>query len=184
MSKSTKIRSEEELHAGDLISYRVKKWEVPGWTVDHYAIVIAPRGDSKFKIIEVHRPTGQDSTDPDAATSDVDSGAESAESSEPHSYKVKERVMDLGKHISNGTLYRYDYEPTECNEPAEVIQNARSKIGPYDYHYVRNNCEHFARWCKTGERVSYQTRFVEPMVSAVETKKGATKNFYKQFFGW
>ena len=181
MSKSTKISSEEELHAGDLISYPVSKCKVPGCRVRHYVIVVANRGGSKFRIIDVI-PTGLDSTDLDAAPSDVHTGT--AESIEPHSYEVKQRVVYLGKHINNGTLYRYDYEPTECNEPAEVIENARSKIGPYDFHYIHNNCEHFARWCKTGNRASYQTRFVEPVVSAVQTKKGAVKNFYRQLFGW
>jgi len=38
----------------------------------------------------------------------------------------------------------------------EVIKRARSKLGEREYSLVFNNCEHFARWCKTGEHKSEQ----------------------------
>ena len=37
--------------------------------------------------------------------------------------------------------------------PAElVVARALSRLGTRGYNPVTNNCEHFARWCKTGER--------------------------------
>lgn len=39
---------------------------------------------------------------------------------------------------------------------AETVRRARSKLGNGDYNLVFNNCEHFATWCKTGERSSSQ----------------------------
>lgn len=40
--------------------------------------------------------------------------------------------------------------------PEEVLLRARSCVGESDYNLVRNNCEHFAVWCKTGRLVSHQ----------------------------
>jgi hypothetical protein len=47
----------------------------------------------------------------------------------------------------------------ECAESfsaEEVILNARSRLGTSDYSIFRSNCEHFARWCKTGKASSRQ----------------------------
>jgi len=38
----------------------------------------------------------------------------------------------------------------------EIVQRARSRLGEKGYNLFTNNCEHFARWCVTGESVSYQ----------------------------
>jgi hypothetical protein len=35
-------------------------------------------------------------------------------------------------------------------------RRARAALGGGRYHLVRNNCEHFARWCATGQDVSLQ----------------------------
>ena len=40
----------------------------------------------------------------------------------------------------------------------EAVRNAESRLGSLGYHLVRNNCEHFAAWCCTGEAVSGQVR--------------------------
>lgn len=32
----------------------------------------------------------------------------------------------------------------------DVIRRAESRIGESDYHLLFNNCEHFARWCRSG----------------------------------
>lgn len=39
---------------------------------------------------------------------------------------------------------------------ARAHQRARAALGGGRYHLVRNNCEHFARWCATGQDVSLQ----------------------------
>ena len=75
-------------------------------------------------------------------------------------YSVCEQVIDLAEWIGNATLCRYDHAPGDCNEPAEVIQNGRSKLGKFDYNALSNNCEHFARWCKTGNMESGQAQIV------------------------
>lgn len=40
----------------------------------------------------------------------------------------------------------------------EAVRNAESRLGSVGYHLVRNNCEHFAAWCCTGQSVSSQVR--------------------------
>jgi HRAS-like suppressor 3 len=37
-----------------------------------------------------------------------------------------------------------------------VVQRALSRVGSKNYHVLFNNCEHFARWCVTGEARSEQ----------------------------
>eukprot|EP00667_Euglena_gracilis_P016336 EG_transcript_17074 len=46
-----------------------------------------------------------------------------------------------------------------CDDAAVVVQRALEKLESQDwppYSIVTNNCEHFAVWCKTGERYSCQ----------------------------
>ena len=38
----------------------------------------------------------------------------------------------------------------------EIIERAQSRLGEKGYDLLFNNCEHFARWCVTGEHISYQ----------------------------
>ena len=40
--------------------------------------------------------------------------------------------------------------------PEETLRLARSCIGKRGYNFLTNNCDHFATWCKTGERRSIQ----------------------------
>jgi hypothetical protein len=40
--------------------------------------------------------------------------------------------------------------------PDEVVRRARSRLGQSGYDAFQNNCEHFARWCMTGEHRSGQ----------------------------
>lgn len=48
--------------------------------------------------------------------------------------------------------YAFDAETT--------ITRARSRLGEKKYNLAFNNCEHFARWCRTGEHESEQVNFV------------------------
>jgi len=43
-----------------------------------------------------------------------------------------------------------------CDAPDAVIQRAKSRLNESDYRFFSNNCEHFARWCKTGRAESRQ----------------------------
>lgn len=42
------------------------------------------------------------------------------------------------------------------HDPEAIIARAMSKLGDGNYHLVFNNCQHFARWCATGDHLSEQ----------------------------
>jgi hypothetical protein len=51
-------------------------------------------------------------------------------------------------------LHHYDHIPSFSNE--ETLQRAFSQLGKRGYSLIGNNCEHWARWCRTGEHYSEQ----------------------------
>jgi hypothetical protein len=51
-------------------------------------------------------------------------------------------------------LHHYDHIPCFSNE--ETLQRAFSQLGKRGYSLLGNNCEHWARWCRTGEHYSEQ----------------------------
>lgn len=44
--------------------------------------------------------------------------------------------------------------------PEETLKRAYSRIGESKYNLLKNNCEHFALWCKTGNSESTQVKLV------------------------
>ncbi len=44
--------------------------------------------------------------------------------------------------------------------PEETVKRARSRVGERKFLLPANNCEHFAIWCKTGVKQSYQVNLV------------------------
>jgi hypothetical protein len=42
------------------------------------------------------------------------------------------------------------------HDPDAIIARAMSRLGDGGYHLIFNNCQHFARWCATGNHVSEQ----------------------------
>jgi len=42
------------------------------------------------------------------------------------------------------------------HNPDAIIARATSRLGGGNYHLIFNNCQHFARWCATGDHVSEQ----------------------------
>ncbi|GMO49709.1 MAG: hypothetical protein Pg6C_12600 [Treponemataceae bacterium] len=57
--------------------------------------------------------------------------------------------------LKGGEL-QIDTQDRRGSSPEEVVRRARSQIGSKGYNLVFNNCEHFARWCKTGIAESEQ----------------------------
>ena len=60
-----------------------------------------------------------------------------------------------------GDLYRIDYpdDVTEKNPPNLVIARALSRLDETGYGLLKNNCEGFAAFCKTGVSESCQTHW-------------------------
>ena len=70
-----------------------------------------------------------------------------------------------GARISRTTLREFSagdrvevVEYGRCDPADVVLARARSLLGKGSYDLFASNCEHFARWCKTGEAASEQVR--------------------------
>ena len=55
----------------------------------------------------------------------------------------------LGNFLKGGVL-QIDNKSKANFSRQEIVERARSQIGAKSYNLVFSNCEHFARWCKTG----------------------------------
>ncbi|GHU51904.1 hypothetical protein FACS189496_1110 [Bacilli bacterium] len=57
-----------------------------------------------------------------------------------------------------GDAGHIDVSPVPAYPPDETVRRARSLVGRQkgEYNLIFFNCEHFARWCKTGELKSRQ----------------------------
>jgi len=60
-------------------------------------------------------------------------------------------------HFGNVTRLRVR-QYNSCDDADMVVERALSRVGERSYSLLRNNCEHFAAWCKTGEHRSEQVR--------------------------
>lgn len=47
-------------------------------------------------------------------------------------------------------------KPVEIYSPEDTVNRAKQYIGEQGYNLLVKNCEHFAIWCKTGLKYSYQ----------------------------
>jgi Lecithin retinol acyltransferase len=68
------------------------------------------------------------------------------------------------------TVRRY----TGAHDPEDIVARAMSRLGQGDYHLIFNNCQHFARWCATGDHESEQVRSVAATTGTVMTPLVAT----------
>lgn len=64
-------------------------------------------------------------------------------------------------------LYRIDYLPDSCFPSDVVIDRAVSRLGEAKYNPFTENCEHFARWCKTGHHRSIQVETLPQRIKDV-----------------
>ncbi|NJL82263.1 MAG: lecithin retinol acyltransferase family protein [Chloroflexaceae bacterium] len=65
-------------------------------------------------------------------------------------------IATLGKFAKGKKIHIKEY--STCYSPDEVVKRAVSRLGEKDYHAIFNNCEHFSRWCKTGDHKCKQVR--------------------------
>src|ERR1039457_4417005 len=55
------------------------------------------------------------------------------------------------------------------HDPDAIIARAMSRLGDGNYHLIFNNCQHFARWCATGDHHSEQVISVAATTRTVTT---------------
>lgn len=65
--------------------------------------------------------------------------------------------VTLAEFLAGGRLVVVRHRCTEL-APDEVAAAAEAELARQKYCLWRNNCEHFATWCKTGRRRSRQVR--------------------------
>lgn len=73
--------------------------------------------------------------------------------------------VTLDTFLDGGRVVTIPY--TDCYPSDLVVKNAETLIGEKGFSTVFNNCEHFARFCKTGSRRSKQVRKAAALCSAV-----------------
>jgi hypothetical protein len=67
---------------------------------------------------------------------------------------VSEMPVDMNSKSEDLYLHHYDNIPCFSNE--ETLQRAFSQLGKRGYSLFGNNCEHWARWCRSDEHYSEQ----------------------------
>ena len=82
--------------------------------------------------------------------------------------------VSLKDFLEGATSYEYRVEETDCYSPEETVRRARSRLGEQKYDLVFRNCEHFARWCKSGEDRSYQVEDAVMVIGAALIGIGAS----------
>jgi len=76
-----------------------------------------------------------------------------------HGNLLSVRETEFTFKVTGGDMmFRIDYEPDCCLPVEETLKRARKRIGEANYRPFRNNCEHFATECKTGQGYSGQVK--------------------------
>ncbi len=70
--------------------------------------------------------------------------------------EVIECEMPVNLTDTSEDLYLHHYDGIQCFSNEETLQRAFSELGKRGYSLLGNNCEHWARWCRTGEHFSEQ----------------------------
>lgn len=75
------------------------------------------------------------------------------------------RISTFNEFAGDGqvTIRRYG----DAHDPETTVARAESRLGEAQYDLVFNNCEHFARWCVTGDHRSEQVVAVSSVGAAV-----------------
>ena len=72
--------------------------------------------------------------------------------------KKSRTVERLSKEEFRDGRQLYVREYGKCSDSDTVVGRALSLVGKRGYNLFRNNCEHFATWCKTGRHRSEQVK--------------------------
>jgi len=118
----TKIEDLRHVRRGDHIAWH--KW----YAIWHHAIVVdVPAGGRELTVI--HYTGGVVKVD-------------------GHLASIREETLEVNP--SKEDVYRIDYQPGDSYPADKVVWRARDRLREAKYNPFTNNCEHFARWCKSG----------------------------------
>lgn len=82
---------------------------------------------------------------------------------EQENAEIKHTSLEVFAHGQDIQVMKYG----RCFPPAVVIRRAQDRLGENNYDLFDNNCEHFARWCKTGEAKSAQVEISKNVVQGL-----------------
>jgi len=126
----TKIADLREVKRGDHVAWH--KW----YAIWHHAIVVdVPDGGRSLTVIH---------NSGDVIKLDG------------HFASIRLETLDFNPKKED--FYRIDYPAEDITPVQEVVDRAVSRLKEAKYNPFTNNCEHFARWCKTGCAESGQVR--------------------------
>jgi len=66
------------------------------------------------------------------------------------------RITGMDEFLKEGRPIVVEYAPGKCLDPEESVDLALAEVGEKGYNLAFNNCEHFATYCKTGNKNSRQ----------------------------
>ncbi|XP_068758987.1 uncharacterized protein [Montipora capricornis] len=81
--------------------------------------------------------------------------------------KIKEQSYSVKEFLEKKILKVIWPPELERFSVTEVIERARSRINETCYDFLKNNCEHFVTWCKSGLNVSLQVKTWYPWAREV-----------------
>jgi hypothetical protein len=80
------------------------------------------------------------------------------------------RQCTVSEFASGGRIERVRY--SRCLPAGDVVGRALGGLGRNGYNVFSNNCEHFARWCKTGQHASEQVQRAHASVGGASATWG------------
>lgn len=128
----------------------------------HHAIVLGVTDDEIVQVIHYAGPPGGN-RGATSSFSSLSSSSLNRIAGKKSSVMIRMDKVNLNKYAIDGKLKRVDYEHNnKCYPADEVISRARGMYGKPGlqerrYNLFKNNCEHFATWCKTGKAFSVQS---------------------------
>jgi hypothetical protein len=69
---------------------------------------------------------------------------------------IIESEWSVNMNSTSEDVYLHHYDNIPCFSNEETLQRAFSQLGKRGYSLIGNNCEHWSRWCRTGEHYSEQ----------------------------
>lgn len=169
--KFRRLTRDEFLEAGDVVGVVRKK--IPGTKIkilgkiyEHYGIYVS---DGKVVHFSSKGEEGNCETSAENASIREASLNDFLDGSKDYfvlHFDKERKVPSKIQAKTNFNLYDVNftyYDFSSCKNltlftPEETVKRAYSEIGKKGYNLLVNNCEHFAIWCKTGKRESYQVK--------------------------
>ena len=174
---TTTVSCLSELHPGDHI--RVNRG-----VYHHHMLVVEVVSDDQLRVIHYtgaeELEEAVDGTASSASSSAVSSSFSFGSAGQMNG-EVKEELLPIKP--NDIQLLKYRNSPTSMYCAIDAIDRARTRLGEKRYSVIRNNCEHFVNWAKTGSAESHQTQ-VGGMAVLQGVQEGVKAGRENRSVGW